>query len=141
MNGGVDIEDMLKEAYLHLAIQLASIDSNSKYPDTIRNGTAPCRTCSRPSETPSFDHVVGMSSEKSSVKNSEASSIHINQEGNDSNSGSHGTSILVCEGNESNNGEHGTSNRVHKGDFSIMFLEFDGSFSRRKTKQYVSSKI
>jgi hypothetical protein len=49
MNGGVDIEDMLKEAYLHPAIRLAIVDSNSEYPDTIRDGTAPRGARSRPS--------------------------------------------------------------------------------------------
>lgn len=117
MNGSIDIEDMLKTAYLHPAIRLASVDADSEYPDTIRDGTAPRGAHSRRSEAPSNDHVtVDLLSEKLSVTNPDISSIHINPEENDF-----------------NNGSHGTSNHAHEDDFSTKFMEPGDPLSRGRT--------
>ncbi|KAG0587517.1 hypothetical protein KC19_2G170300 [Ceratodon purpureus] len=117
MNGSIDIEDMLKTAYLHPAIRLASVDADSEYPDTIRDGTAPRGAHSRRSEAPSNDHVtVNLLSEKLSVTNPDISSIHINPEEDDF-----------------NNGSHGTSNHVHEDDFSTKFMEPGDPLSRGRS--------
>lgn len=90
MNPDVDIEDMLDNghAYLHPAICSASVDSDSEYPDTIRNGTAP--------QTPSVGHVDRMPS-----SGKDSWSIPIPQEGSDSNSGTHGRFNHVLGGGSS----------------------------------------
>lgn len=121
MNVGIDIEDMLKEAYLHPAIRFASVDSDSEYPDTIRDGSTPRGARSRRSRAHSNDHVVGMPSGESSGVNSEESSIHVNREGSD--------------------GSQGTSNLVHtEGDSSTKFPEPGDSLSRRN-HQYEDSNL
>ena len=77
MNVGVHMEDMLMEAYLHPAIRLASVDDDSEYPETIRDGTAPHGAHSRQSEGSGNEHIIHMPSGQSSGKSSETSSIHI----------------------------------------------------------------
>lgn len=93
MNGDMDMESMLDNgrAYLHPAIRSSSVDSESDYPDTIRNGTAPRGGESHDSRTPSTDHVVGMPSRQSSGEDSWSNSVvHRNREENPSNNASYG---------------------------------------------------
>lgn len=65
-------------AYLHPSIRAASVDSDSEYPETIRNGITPGASEGHDigtPRTPSIHHVVGMPSRQSSgTKNSRQSS-------------------------------------------------------------------